>query len=101
MMRTTALCASLVLALALGACSTTQPAGTQVDDAWITTKVESKLAADPQVSALNVNVNTNEGVVTLTGRVKSEENRREAVKLARDTEGVKEVRDLLEVGDLN
>jgi hyperosmotically inducible protein len=73
----------------------------QVDDAWITTKVKSKLAADPQVSAVNVSVETDEGVVTLTGRVKTDVARREAVKLARDTEGVSAVRDLIEVGGLD
>jgi hyperosmotically inducible protein len=100
---------SAALALALGlilgsgatACSTTQSSETQIDDAWITTKVKSKLAADPQVSAVNVSVETNEGVVTLTGRVKSDVARREAVKLAKDTEGVRSVRDLLEVGSID
>jgi hyperosmotically inducible protein len=99
-------CVALALALAapLGggvvACSTTQSAGTQVDDSWITTKIKSKLAADPEVAASNVDVDTNEGVVTLSGRVENEENRQEALELARETEGVKSVRDMLEVGAL-
>jgi hyperosmotically inducible protein len=85
----------------LAGCSSTQPASVQVDDAWITTKVKSKLAADPQVSATNVSVSTSEGEVALTGRVKTDTARREAIKLAKDTEGVKKVRDLIEVGDLD
>lgn len=96
-----ALAACLLMSAGVVACRTTQPASMQVDDAWITTKVKSKLAADPQVSALNVSVGTEDGVVTLTGRVADEVARREAVKLARDTEGVKDVRDLLEVGDID
>jgi hyperosmotically inducible protein len=94
--------AALLLASGSGlaGCSTTQPASVQADDAWITTKVKSKLAADPQVSATNVSVSTSEGEVTLIGRVKTETARHEAVKLARDTEGVKGVRDLIEVGDV-
>ena len=96
-----ALAACLLLSSGVVACRTTQSSAVQVDDAWITTKVKTKLAADPQVSAVNVSVETDEGVVTLTGRVKSDVARREAVKLARDTEGVRSVRDLLEVGDLD
>jgi osmotically-inducible protein OsmY len=98
--------AAFVAALLAGSgvvsgCSSTQTASTQADDALITAKVKSKLAADPEVSAMNLNVSTSEGEVTLTGRVKTENARREAVKLARDTEGVKDVRDLIEVGDLD
>jgi len=97
--------ASLALGMLLAAatlgCRSTQSAGTQVDDAWITTKVKSQLAADPDVSAANVSVETNEGVVTLTGRVGSDRGRREAVKIASETEGVERVRDLLEVGDMD
>ncbi len=80
------------------ACRTTQPIAVQVDDAWITAKVKSKLASDPQVSMLDVSVQTEEGVVTLTGRVDDETARREAVALAHDTEGVVRVRDLISVG---
>jgi osmotically-inducible protein OsmY len=103
---TKAIWRSIAVALALGlaagsgaACSSTRTAGTRIDDAVVTTKVKSKLAADPQVSAMNVSVDTNDGVVTLTGRVEDETARREAVKLAKDTEGVVSVRDLLEVGE--
>ena len=80
------------------ACRTTQPIAVQVDDAWITAKVKSKLASDPQVNMLDVSVQTEEGVVTLTGRVEDEAARREAVALARDTEGVRRVHDLIFVG---
>jgi hyperosmotically inducible protein len=97
-----AIAASLLSAgTGITACSTTQPASVQVDDAWITAKVKSKLAADPDVAATNVSVTTSEGEVTLTGRVKHESARREAVKLARNTEGVKKVRDLIDVGEID
>jgi len=101
--RSTAVAFAIGASLITGAvaCRTTQSSSTQVDDAWITTKVKSKLAADPQVNAMNVSVATDEGVVTLTGRVKTDVARREAVKLARDTEGVRRVRDLLEVGNID
>ncbi len=57
-------------------------------DAWITTKVKAKLIADPQLNPFNIDVDTQDGVVTLSGRVKDNAARAEAEKLARDTEGV-------------
>lgn len=98
LMRALALACAMSSSMGLIACNTTQTTGEQFDDALITTKVKSKLAADPEVSATDIDVDTNEGEVTLTGRVESESVRREAVKLARDTEGVERVRDLLKVG---
>jgi len=72
-------------------------AGETVTDAVITTKVEAKLAADTEVSAANVDVDTSQGVVTLSGTVKTDTARAEAEKLARGTDGVKRVRNLLKV----
>lgn len=89
----------LVLALVLGACSSTKSAGTQVDDAAITTKVKAKLAADGDINPFNIDVDTNEGVVTLQGRVAKEEARTKAEQLARETEGVRRVINLVKVGD--
>ncbi len=88
----------LVLAAALSAaCATTRTAGTQLDDATVTSKVEAKLAGDPQVSGFNVDVDTMDGVVTLRGEVESATAKAEAEKLARDTEGVRGVRNELSV----
>jgi len=72
-------------------CSSTQSAGREIDDATITTKVEAKMTEDPNVSAFNVDADTNNGVVRLSGTVKTQEARAEAEKLARNTEGVKRV----------
>lgn len=96
---------TLVMALAvvgllgLAACSTTQPVSEQIDDAAITAAVKAKLAADPQVAAINIDVDTNEGVVTLSGRVDNADQSREAAKLAADTDGVRRVINNLSVGD--
>jgi hypothetical protein len=70
-----------------------------VDDAAITAKVKAKLAADGDVNPFNIDVDSNQGVVTLQGRVEKEEARRRAEELARDTEGVKRVINLIKVGD--
>ena len=80
-------------------CSTTQPASEQMSDAGITSKIKSKFVADPDVKALDVSVETEEGVVYLTGRVKTQANKDKAEQLARDTSGVRQVVNNIQVGD--
>jgi hyperosmotically inducible periplasmic protein len=92
---------SAVLAFGFVACSTTQSAGTQIDDAAITAAVKAKLAADPDVAAINIDVDTNSAVVTLSGKVENANQRSEAERLARETDGVQRVINNLTVGDEN
>jgi len=99
MLRVPVVCLALVLAMAVSACSTTKSAGTQVDDASITARVKAKLAADGEINPFNIDVDTNEGVVTLQGRVKKAETRTKAEQYARQTGGVKRVINLITVGD--
>ena len=91
--------ALVVAMLGLAACSSTESAGTQVDDAAITASVKAKLATDGNINPFNIDVDTNEGVVTLQGRVDKEEARTEAERLARETDGVRRVINLIKVGD--
>ncbi|NLG60477.1 MAG: BON domain-containing protein [Gammaproteobacteria bacterium] len=63
-----------------------------VDDTWITTKVKSSLLADTDVSGLEINVETVNGVVTLSGQVDEQMQIDRATAIARDIEGVTEVR---------
>ena len=70
---------------------------TRTTDAGITGTVKTKLTADSQVKASEVNVDTSAGVVTLTGNVDSEAARDRAVQLARETAGVKDVKDMIAV----
>jgi hyperosmotically inducible periplasmic protein len=65
--------------------------GQAVEDTLITTKVKASFAADPQVSALAINVDTEQGVVTLSGVVESEAERQRAIQLAQGIDGVKRV----------
>jgi hyperosmotically inducible protein len=65
--------------------------GQVVDDTLVTTKVKARFAADPQVSALAIDVNTVNGVVTLTGVVESDSARQRAIQLAQGTDGVQRV----------
>ena len=99
LLRLSVVCLALVMTLALGACSSTKTTGTQVDDAAITAKVKAKLAADGDINPFNIDVDSNEGVVTLQGRVAKEEARTKAEQLARDTDGVTRVINLIKVGD--
>lgn len=67
-------------------------AGTVVDDSVITAKIKSAFVADKEVSALNVGVETNKGVVQLSGTVKNADEARRAAELARSVAGVKAVK---------
>lgn len=98
-LRASLVCFALVTVLALGACSSTQTVGTQIDDAAITTSVKAKLATDGDINPFNIDVDTNEGVVTLQGRVDKTEAKTKAEQLARETDGVKRVINLVKVGD--
>jgi hyperosmotically inducible protein len=66
-------------------------------DPGITTAVKSKLAADDTVKAYQIDVDTREGVVTLTGTVPTAAARDRALELARTTDGVTRVEDRLTV----
>lgn len=72
-------------------------AGQIADDAAITTKVKTAFARDDLVRALDVNVDTYNGVVVLNGIVRSDEALERAEELASAVKGVKEVRNKLEV----
>lgn len=69
----------------------------QTSDASITGMIKSKLAVDDRVRASEINVDTANGVVTLTGNVDSQEARDHAIKLARETSGVRDVKDMISV----
>jgi len=60
-------------------------------------KVKAKLLDDPAVKGLKIDVDTREGVVYLTGSVATSQVRDQAIKLARETEGVKDVQANLDV----
>lgn len=66
-------------------------AAQDVSDAAITSAVKTKFLGDTKVSGLNINVDTKDNVVTLTGTVHSAAEKAEAVRLARTTKGVKNV----------
>jgi hyperosmotically inducible periplasmic protein len=72
-------------------------AGQVLGDAGITTAVKTKLLADPDVSGLKIDVDTTDGVVTLKGGVNSAVEKKRAIEIARETNGVKSVKDQLKI----
>jgi hyperosmotically inducible protein len=73
-------------------------AGAVVTDAAITTAVKAKVLADANTPGTAIDVDTQDGVVTLTGTVASRAAADRAVALARETNGVKNVVNNLKVG---
>jgi osmotically-inducible protein OsmY len=69
--------------------------GNAITDAAITTTVKSKFLADPSVKGLRIDVDTSNGVVTLTGTTSSRSEAERAIILARNTDGVVRVIDNL------
>jgi hyperosmotically inducible periplasmic protein len=89
------------MALILGSALTTfagRTAGVAIDDATITTKVKYELAADVKFSTLKtVQVDTNKGEVTLTGKVHIKEEKEHAGLVADKVDGVVKVNNMLSV----
>ncbi|HSD44678.1 MAG TPA: BON domain-containing protein [Burkholderiales bacterium] len=72
--------------------------GQTIDDAGITAKVKTALAAEKDVSATSINVDTVQGNVTLSGRVANQTEADRALQVARSVDGVKSVDSKLSLG---
>jgi len=88
----------LVTAPIIDGCHTNQSARSQVNDSAITAAVKSKMVADSDVKAHNIDVNTENGVVYLMGKVSSVSEKSEAERIARETDGVVSVVNHLQIG---
>ncbi len=77
--------------LAAGAEGAAKKAGAAVDDAWITTKVKSALLADTETKGSEISVNTEQGVVQLSGTIDDAAERERAIEIAQATDGVHRV----------
>lgn len=62
-----------------------------VNDTWITTKVKTELLASNRASGTEINVETTNGVVKLSGTVDSRAEVDNAVKVAKKVKGVTQV----------
>lgn len=78
-----------------GAAGTTkgsaQEAGRDMSDGWITTKVKSTYMFSSNVDGSDISVNTDKGVVVLSGKMDSGAERALAIELAQNVRGVKSV----------
>ena len=68
-----------------------------INDGATTAKIKAKMALDDTVKALDIDVDTAGTTVTLSGVVSSDAQKRRAVQLARETDGVKQVVDNIRV----
>jgi len=71
--------------------------GDSIDDAWIHTKIRSKLMMKGEFPGEGIHVDVKDNVVTLRGTVDTREEKMKAEQVAKDTEGVKSVKDQLVV----
>ncbi|MDQ2187059.1 BON domain-containing protein [Alcaligenaceae bacterium A4P071] len=74
-----------------------QSVGEYTSDAVLTTKVKAAIVAEKDLSALDVAVETTEGVVQLTGTVATAAQADLAARVTRDVNGVKQVKNLIKV----
>lgn len=71
--------------------------GDTLDDAWIHTKIVAKLIANSKTPERKINVDVVNNAVTLRGTVDSAEEKAEAERTAKETEGVTKVTNQLKV----
>lgn len=108
---TSGLILAAVIAVAAVGCSSTgerggaegagATAGRVVDDSVITGKVKTALIGDPVTKAHQIEVETFQGTVQLSGFVDSNEARSRAVQVAQNVEGVKDVKNSLQLRSNN
>jgi osmotically-inducible protein OsmY len=93
-----------VFVAGLGACATDRTATERnqtmterAEDGWITTKIKSEFAMDNRVSATSIHINTDNGVVHLSGVAKDRAEANRAVEIARGVKGVRSVRNEMQI----
>ena len=86
---------ALILVVLLTGCAATSSRTN--DDLTTSTQVKIALLSDTQVGGLRLDVKTFQGVVTLTGTVRSAADQQHAVALAKRIHGVRDVRSQLKV----
>jgi len=89
----------LLAMTAIASCRSTAPAQQAADDAAVTAEVKKRLLNDEVTRGLGIGVETVEGVVTLTGSVDSDRQRRRAAIIASNVGGCREVKNLLRLRD--
>jgi len=75
-----------------------EPAGQYMDDTAISTKIKASLIKDQELKAFDIHVETDHGVVHLTGTVDTSVQKADAVRIAKSTENVRDVVNDIVVG---
>jgi hyperosmotically inducible protein len=88
---------TFIAATALSSLAYGAGTGQYIDDATITLKVKAAIMKDTQMRATNVKVETDQGIVQLSGTVNSKDQEAEALRVASTIDGVKSVTDQLAV----
>lgn len=96
-MRTGAVAFALLASVACATSGTRRSTGAYIDDSVVTAKVKTALIENPTTKAYQIDVETNEGVVLLNGFVDTSESRSTATTVAKTVQGVREVRNNLEI----
>lgn len=94
---TLAILAILIVIVATGV-KAASPPQQPIKDGWITMKIHSAFVLEDALEGSNVDVDTANGVVTLSGTVATEAGRARALAIAKATDGAKNVVDKLRVG---
>jgi hyperosmotically inducible protein len=68
-----------------------ESAGDYMDDTAISTKIKASLIKDQELKAFDIHVDTDHGIVHLTGTVDTSVQKADAVRIAKTTENVKDV----------
>jgi osmotically-inducible protein OsmY len=74
-----------------------QTTGAYVDDSVITTQIKSRMAENKDVASSSISVETLNGTVMLSGFAKNTLEKTTAEKIARDVNGVKQVKNEIAV----
>ena len=69
--------------------------GEYIDDSVLTTKVKAALLAEKNLKSLDISAESTDGVVTLSGKVVSSAQIKQAVDVAKHVKGVKDVHNSL------
>ncbi len=90
----------VIVALVAVACSYFRGTSARetVDDAYIVSAINGKILAAPDLKFLQINVDSYDGNVTLSGRVPNKEAEQKLISIAKGTKGVKKVTTNLIVG---
>jgi osmotically-inducible protein OsmY len=83
--------------LGLAGCASTPGQNNYFDDAMVTARVKKAIYNEPALKVTDISVKTENAVVSLSGAVKSRNDRTKAAEVVRHVEGVKLVKNELKV----